>query len=168
MSGAIRTMKNNQISQTPTPEKSAFPSAQQMQSKNTTVIPFLAEPRIRTKKDKLKRLVKEVASESTTHALPQIFKRENPFIKALWIVCFLGSTGVCAWFISTAMIDYFGYETVSKTYTVLEIPSVFPTVSICNMNPFVTNFSVPFIQQLLINNGLLSLNSSGPVMTLVF
>lgn len=116
-----------------------------------------------SKKSEIKEIIVESATDSTTHAIPHMFKRENPFLKAFWLICFLGATGVCAWMISLSITDYFNYETVSKTETIVEIPSKFPTVSICNMNAFVTNYSLQFVQNLLTANGLYDPTASSQV-----
>lgn len=108
----------------------------------------------RRRRREIEEIVFESATSSTTHAIPHIFKRENLFLKLFWIVCLLGATGVCAWMVSLSIIDYFDYETVSKTETVLEIPTTFPTVSFCNINPFVTNYSLQFVEDLFVKNGV--------------
>ena len=107
-----------------------------------------------SKKETIKELVHESATDSTTHSIPHMFKRENPGLKLLWVVCFLAATGVCIWMISESITDYFQFETISKTEVILEIPSKYPTVSICNMNSFVTNYSIQFVENILTRNSL--------------
>lgn len=106
------------------------------------------------KREQIKEIVYESATGSTAHSIPHIFKRENRFLKFFWLLCLLAATGVCAWMVSLTIADYLTFETVSKTESVLEIPSTFPTVSFCNINPFVTNYSFSFVQDLLTKNGL--------------
>jgi hypothetical protein len=132
-------------------------------SKNNSlpIVVVIPASKIKTsKKSEISEIIAESATDSTTHAIPHMFKRENPFLKAFWFICFLGATGVCAWMISLSITDYFNYETVSKTETIVEIPSKFPTVSICNMNAFMTNYSLQFIQDILTENGLYTSNTS--------
>lgn len=121
----------------------------------------------RSKKSEIKEIIYESATDSTTHSIPHMFKRKNRFLKAFWLVCFLCATGVCSWMISLSITDYFNYETVSKTETIVEIPSKFPTVSICNMNAFMTNFSLQFIQDILTENGLYTSNTSQVIKCLI-
>jgi hypothetical protein len=106
------------------------------------------------KRAEIKEIIYESALDSTTHAIPHIFKRPNYFVKLFWIVCFLASTAFCAWLIAMSTINFFHYETVTKTETVLEIPTNFPTISICNLNPYLTNYSIEFVKNILTQNGL--------------
>lgn len=73
-------------------------------------------------------------------------------MKIFWITCVLCSATACGYMISQTFIIYLSYETVSKTETILEIPSAFPTVSICNLNPFQTAEGVEFANQILAQN----------------
>ena len=120
-------------------------------------------PTERSRKSEIKEIIYESATDSTTHSIPHMFKRKSRFLKVFWLVCFFCATGVCAWMISLSITDYFSYETVSKTETIVEIPSKFPTVSICNMNAFVTNYSLQFVQNLLTANGLYDPTASSQV-----
>lgn len=124
---------------------------------------FIEEPpstEPKSKQQLIKEAIYETAADSTAHSIPLIFKRESIVLKVFWFVCLLAATGVCSWMISTSIIDYLGYDTVSKTENVLEIPTLFPTVSFCNMNAFLTNSSLEFVKNLLIKNGLYDPNSS--------
>lgn len=52
-------------------------------------------------------------------------------LRIIWIVCFLGSTGFCAFMIYGAISDYFEYQVVTVIKTLGENPAAFPTVTIC-------------------------------------
>ena len=58
--------------------------------------------------------------------------RPNYKIQFIWLIILLGSTGATFYFIAKSLIDYFGYEVVSKTNVVYEIPTQFPTVTFCD------------------------------------
>ena len=45
--------------------------------------------------------------------------------------------------------DYLEYDTVSKIEYITEIPTKFPTISFCNINPLMTNASQQVIEDLL-------------------
>lgn len=104
------------------------------------------------------KVFRESAMDSTSHGLPHVFKRDTLFIQLFWIICFTASAGVCFFMISQTITDYLKYETVSKTETILEIPSKFPTISICNLNGFQTNDSAYFLSKIPNANYLLNLN----------
>jgi hypothetical protein len=94
-----------------------------------------------------KTIVHDTACESTSHGIPHIFKRENLIIKTFWILCTLAATGVCAWLVTKSVTDYLNYETVTVAQVIDEVPTLFPVVSICNKNPFTTNFSFQYVDQ---------------------
>jgi hypothetical protein len=107
----------------------------------------------------VKEIIYESAIDSTAHSIPYIFKRDNYFIKIFWVISFFASTILCGWMIYKAIFCYVSYETVSKTQTVLEIPTTFPTISICNMNSYLTNYSIDFVESILTENGIYNPNS---------
>lgn len=98
----------------------------------------------------------DAARESTTHGIDHMFKRTNRFIQIMWLLSFLASTSVCAYYISQSITDYLSFDTVTKAEQVYVVSTQFPAVSICNVNPFLTNASYEFVQNLLIKNGLIS------------
>ena len=101
-----------------------------------------------------KTIVHDSACESTTHGIPHIFKRQNIFIKTFWILCTLASIGVCAWLVTKSVTDYLNYETVTKAQVIDEVPTLFPVVSICNKNPFTTDYSFNYIDEFFNDNNL--------------
>lgn len=101
-----------------------------------------------------KGIVTESAHDSTTHGLPHIFKRKHVSIKLFWLVCFLISSGFCFYMITKSVMSYFEYETVSKVERIYEIPTLFPSVSICNLNPFTTNAAYEYVRSIFEPNNL--------------
>ena len=56
--------------------------------------------------------------------------------KFIWLVLFLAFSGGTVWLVTTGLIEYFDYEVVSKTEIFNERPVEFPTITICDNNPF--------------------------------
>lgn len=108
----------------------------------------------------LKELIYESAMESTAHSLPYIFKRSNPLIKTFWILCLIASASTCATMITMSIMNYYRYETITKAETMYEFPTHFPAVTICNLNPFQTNYSFDFITDFFKSNNLTNLNDT--------
>jgi hypothetical protein len=104
------------------------------------------------KKSEFKKVFIENASESTVHSVRQIFTRNSIILRAFWIFGFLGFSAICSMLISKSFISYFQYETVTKIETVYEVPTLFPTVTFCNLNPFTTNESFQYVQDFLKKN----------------
>lgn len=83
-----------------------------------------------------------------------MFKRDNLVIKTLWLIGFLISAGWMVFMIIQGGTTYFKWETVIKTETIVEIPTKFPTVAICNANSFLTPYSIEFVQNFMASNNL--------------
>jgi hypothetical protein len=86
--------------------------------------------------------VLEISRGSTSHGIPNIFKPTRAPIRVLWTVCFLAALTTCSFMIFLSITDYYSYDVVTKYETVSEIPSPFPAVSICNVNPLTTQEAV--------------------------
>jgi hypothetical protein len=84
-----------------------------------------------------KNIIKTLES-SSIHAIPNIIRTSNLLIKSIWTICFIGSSGVCGWFILNSINKYFMFEVVSKIDIKYETPLIFPVVSICDLNPITT------------------------------
>ena len=93
-----------------------------------------------TKGQRLK-VVKEVfydwSKRANVDGYSKIFQYErNKVAKMTWALIFLGSLGVTCWFISLNIIDYLKHDVVTTIVKNTEIPTPFPTITICNINPF--------------------------------
>ena len=86
----------------------------------------------------LKKFV-EWAESSTSHGFPNVFRAKSIVVKIIWALCFLVSTGFCSYLILTTILSYFQYETTTQIKIVqITKPYVFPSITLCNYNPFVT------------------------------
>ena len=104
----------------------------------------------------IKEILISAADDSTTHGIDHFFKREHPFIRFVWAVCFLASAAICFYLIAMSIIAYLEYETVTKAQYISELTAEFPAVSVCNLNPFLTNKSWEFVEDVLSQNGVAS------------
>ena len=87
----------------------------------------------------LLRQLEEWCLSTTTHAIPNICRSQYRFLKILWVIFFILSSSYCSYLISLSIQDYLKYP-VTTTIQIINEPSVvFPTISICNLNPFITN-----------------------------
>ena len=85
--------------------------------------------------------LEEWCLSSTTHAIPNICRSQYNLLKIMWLIFFLLSGGYCSYLIAQSIQNYFAYP-VTTTVQIINEPSVvFPTISICNLNPFITNNS---------------------------
>lgn len=118
----------------------------------TKVEPFnnaIKEKENQRPKGYIKDIIIEATFDTTTHGIDHIFKRHHPFIRFVWTVCFLASIGVCAYMITISIMNFFEYETVTKSEQIYLVSTDFPAVTICNVNPFMTNVSVDFFKSII-------------------
>ena len=97
------------------------------------------------------RKFKDLASSSTIHGIPNILRSSSVFIKILWSFFFLLSSGLCSYMVFLSVSNYFEYDVVTKVRIVDQAPILFPTVLICNANPFLTKESSAYIKQVLLS-----------------
>ena len=81
----------------------------------------------------------------------KIFDYEKPYSKLIWIGLFLAFSSATLWLVSTNFIDFFDYEIVTQTEIINERPMEFPTVTICNSNPFTTTKAQSLIKNVSLN-----------------
>lgn len=101
-------------------------------------------------------IIVDSALDSTMHGIPHFFRRHHLVNRIFWAVCFLASAGVCSWLIAQTITDFLDFDTVTKTQSVHLVTTEFPTVSICNVNAYMTNTSYEFVKSVLVSNGLMN------------
>jgi hypothetical protein len=84
---------------------------------------------IKTKKVRIQEKIKEMMTDSTIHALPNIYKTEKIFFKLMWLSFFLITFIFSIRYIYKTVSDYLLYETVTKISIGIDQPAPFPTVS---------------------------------------
>ena len=74
----------------------------------------------------------------TAHGLPNIFRAKRRSIKILWSIFLMFSVAYCIYNIYSEISGYFHREYTTHLETVVETPTPYPTISICNVNPLIT------------------------------
>ena len=80
-------------------------------------------------------------------ALPNIFHSHWLAFKAAWLLLLIAFVGVCIALVSRSVAEYFQFEVVSSTRIVTEHTAVFPTLTICPLETFNTNFARWLVDQ---------------------
>ncbi|CAF0936619.1 unnamed protein product [Brachionus calyciflorus] len=93
-------------------------------------------------------VIKEILLSSTSHGIPNIIRSDKLGLRLIWIISTIISTGLCSYMIVQGFINYFSFETTSKIQVYTETSSIFPAITICNLNYFTTEYSVEFIRNL--------------------
>lgn len=103
-------------------------------------------------KERILQILRDACLVSTIHAIPNIIRTNRILIKLMWSICLLVSIGYCFFLVFQSISNYFEYEVVTKISVVHEIPTLFPAVSICNSNSFLTNYSFEYAKKILEKN----------------
>ena len=95
----------------------------------------------------IKKLFYEWIDKTTVHGLPNSAKEKRKALRIFWFLSFFASILFCIFLVTKNFESYFNYEKVSQVEMINEVPSVFPAISICNLNTFATEYSWSFINQ---------------------
>ena len=98
------------------------------------------------KKEVIKNRLIEWSASSTAHGFPNIIKNKSKSLKLMWTICFLISLGSCTFMIIKSIKDYLQYDVITQIRVISESPTLFPTVTICNINPFTTDYAQDFLK----------------------
>lgn len=106
------------------------------------------------KQKKIFQVLKDAGLSSTSHGLPRILKSKNIFFKFMWTFFMTTSCSACCYLITTSIMNFLKWQVVTKIDIVTEIPSIFPTISICSANPIQKNFSLEYVDEVLKRSGI--------------
>jgi len=93
-------------------------------------------------------LIKETLYNSAAQAIVKIY--ESPFftVKTFLLASVLVSSGLCSFLILELIVSYLSYGVVTVSRTLYETPALLPKVTICNVNPFTTQYALEFIRKI--------------------
>ena len=100
---------------------------------------------------KIKEILIEIGNSSTSHGIPNIVQSKSKFLKIVWLTFSLVSTAACSYMIFKSIDNFLNFEVVTKTTLRNQLPVEFPTVSICNRSPFITDKAKSFYEKDLDN-----------------
>lgn len=100
-------------------------------------------------KIELSKLLLNFLQTSTGQRYKSMFKANKKCVRVIWFIFFGLSATLCSYMIIQNIAHYFEYEVNTKIRVFTEIPTLFPTISICNINPFVTTNATEFLNKFL-------------------
>ncbi|CAF0991111.1 unnamed protein product, partial [Brachionus calyciflorus] len=100
---------------------------------------------------KLNSIIEESLLSSTSHGIPNIIRSDNSALRFMWISFTIISSGLCSYMIVQSIINYLSFETTSKNQIHTETSSIFPAITICNLNFFTSEYSAQFIKNLTLD-----------------
>lgn len=83
----------------------------------------------------------------TTHGLPNIFRAKKTIGLLFWIFCFILSVGLCCAFVVQSVLQYLSFEVTTKSRIIPVLNLEFPTIKICNLNPFSTEYGIEYFAE---------------------
>ena len=86
----------------------------------------------------LRETLKEIISNSTFHGVPRIIKTRKALMKTAWSLLILLAVYFCFTEIVNTIFDFLSFQTITSLETIVELPSLFPAITICNLNSFQT------------------------------
>ena len=84
---------------------------------------------------------------STFHGLPNIGKNNNYIIRLVWLTFVVTSFSYCFYSLVQCFVNFYKYEVTVSIKNVDELPSTFPAVTLCNINPFNEAYALDYINQ---------------------
>jgi len=104
---------------------------------------------IHAPKNKTQKIAKELRKWSlacTCHCYPKIFQKSNKALRVTWSVFFVIFLFLTFQLVYREITQYLEYDVVSKIRVLKEKSSPFPTVTICDANPFGTKEAQSIIE----------------------
>lgn len=99
-----------------------------------------------TGKNEMSMYFKEWALRTTINGLPHLVRSHRVYQKLIWSFIILTSFSLCAFMISKSIMQYFEYSVTSRFRVESENEMVFPAISICNVNPWLTIQAYEYIK----------------------
>lgn len=111
------------------------------------------KPELTLQEEFTKRL-RKWALISTVHGLSNIARAESiRWRRYFWSFCLLVCLVLCALLVADNIGEYFKYDVVTKSRTLPQDESeLFPVVSICNQNPFISAEGDRYLKEFLFKN----------------
>jgi hypothetical protein len=104
-------------------------------------------------------IIVEWFQSSTAHALPNIFRTGNVFLKIIWLCCFLASTSLCVISMTKTLNNYYTFPSYISTKIIQEVPTPFPAITICNLKSVNQTRSPSYLKTHVTNKNLSSFAS---------
>lgn len=93
----------------------------------------------------LKEIFIKWSLKSTCYAYASIFRVNKIYLKLTWLILLIISFSFCCFTILKSILAYLDFEVTTKIRMIPDKPILFPVVSFCNINPFITNKGYQFV-----------------------
>ena len=101
-------------------------------------------------KHKINASIKSWTRVSTFHALPKLVSPANSTgIKLMWTILAIASISLFIFMSARQLSDFLTFDVTTKINIINEAPIAFPTVTVCNINPFTSSLTDQVIDKLI-------------------
>ena len=96
----------------------------------------------------IKHLAEETLSNEIARSILKIYSSPYKLLKAVLAVSVFVTTALSAYLCIASILNYFEFEVATTLRTIHETPTLYPRVTVCNINPFTTVHAYSFIAEL--------------------
>ena len=104
-----------------------------------------------SKLTRIKEELREAGMTTTGHVIMLIIRSQYLLMKIIFLLAWLIGFGITLYLITNNILDYYKYDVTTQTRVIREELMIFPKVTICNSDRFVTNDSISFLANVLRN-----------------
>jgi len=101
---------------------------------------------------RIKEELKEAGMTTTGHVIMLIIRSQYWPMKIIFFLAWLVGFGITLYLITNNILDYYKYDVTTLTRVIREQQMIFPKITICNRDRFVTNDSISFLANVLRND----------------
>ena len=83
-------------------------------------------------KTNIKATILDWSTSTTVGGFPSILRNKNYFLKLMWIVCFLLSSGYCLKLLVQTTVEFISNPVSVKIQRIKDTDAFFPAISICS------------------------------------
>ncbi len=105
---------------------------------------------------KIKEELKEAGTTTSGHVIMLIISSQYWPMKIIFLLAWLAGFGFTIFLIIDSIQDYYKYDVTTQTRLIREQSMIFPKITICNADRFVTDDSISFLANVLRNDMNLS------------
>jgi len=106
-----------------------------------------------SKLTRIKEELREAGMTTTGHVIMLLIRSQYLPMKIIFLLAWMIGFGITLYLITNNILDYYKYDVITKTRVIREQPMIFPKVTICNADRFVTNDSISFLANVIRNDG---------------
>jgi hypothetical protein len=103
--------------------------------------------KIKTKWHEIKRIFFEWSERAPFDCYPKIFKSKHKSLSIIWLIIFVLFASLTIFVLYRSIREFFCRETVTKIGIKHERPLLFPTVTVCDADPFTSKKSQEIFRQ---------------------